>query len=63
MPINLTDTDDPHHSLLFKPEPEPVVTQEVIDEIEEDDETLNDGKPHNPPIVKDSVYWWGKSRK
>ncbi len=66
MPINLTETEDPHHSLLIKPEVLPAISQDQIDEINESagsSENNSVGLPQNPPMVKDSVYWWGKSKK
>ena len=61
-PINLTDTNDPHHSLLHKPNKA----------TEEDDRLLADYEKRknaeaieNAEIKKtdEKIYWWGKPRK
>jgi len=64
MAINLTDTSDPHHSLLRKPEGEneeefALDGTETENDVKEEESFL----PKNPPIVKDSVYWWGRNKK
>ncbi len=69
MAIDLSDTRDPHHSLLYKPEvntdadldygEEMIESIETTGEVEEDQNPL----PKNPPMSKDDVIWWGKHRK
>ena len=58
-PINLTDTNDPHHSLLYKP-------KKVSEAVEKDIKTEPDESPsfykEEELAAKNKVYWWGKPR-
>jgi len=62
-----TYMDDPHHSLLHKPVPkiDPRTNFDQRPNTTGDDLKINNkpGMPQNPPIVKDSVHWWGRSKK
>ena len=61
-PINLTDTNDPHHSLLLKPNKATAKDEELLEEYEKQKEKQialdNESKKGS-----EKIYWWGKSRE
>ena len=63
MPIDLTNTDDPHHSLLYKKDTETQADDSEFNESSTQIPNDDNEKPHNPPIIKDSVIWWSMNRK
>ena len=69
MPIDMNDKSNPHHSLLHKP----ALGTGVEDDLDLDlsiervggslKKATKPGMPQNPPIIKDSVCWWGWPKK
>ncbi len=61
-PINLTDTNDPHHSLLYKPQ-NTDETDQIIAKCNQEFDTSDKILETSDELPKkEKVYWWGKSK-
>jgi len=61
-PINLTDVDDPHHSLLYKPKKATEKDERLLENYEKN-KIIEDEVEAETNASKEKVFWWGKAKE